>query len=252
MNKFSNLLNCENIEMTEESLIEIFKFDLVEMISLSNKFKIMDINSFKEYLMSKYTIPDQLECYFHHFTSTLNVNSFEYGLLTLNKVYIQLLNDLYSYLKDFISITEWEEVKQRVCSPSLNRGRTTAFSRINDKEHGPYGFLIKEFGLEERSDVYYLECSEYIEDIFRNTNFIFKGLIDEAKIREIYNENKKHVVVTFSRVLNNPNEIAKWIAYAFQYVYYKRNTSDINWCNAAYDNQGIDIERDDIKYVQII
>lgn len=252
MNRFSSILNCENIEMTEDCLVEIFKFNLVELISLSNKLKTMDMNSFKEYLMSKYTIPDQLECYFHHFTSTLNVNSFEYGLLTLNKVYIQLLNDLYNYLKDIISITEWEDVRRKVCSPNLSRDRTTAFSRINDKKHGPYGFLIKEFGLRKRSDVYYLESSEYIEDIFRNTNFIFKGLIDEAKIREIYNENKKQVVVTFSRVLNNPNEIVKWLACAFQYVYYKKNTSDINCCNEAYDNQGIDIVRDDIKYIQII
>ena len=155
MNKFSNLLNCENIEMTEDCLVEIFKFNLVDLISLSNKFKIMDMNSFKEYLMSKYTIPDQLECYFHHFTSTLNVNSFEYGILNLNKVYIHLLNDLYSYLKDIISITEWEEVKQRVCSPNLSGDGSTSFSRINDKNYGPYGFLIKEFGLEERNDVYY-------------------------------------------------------------------------------------------------
>lgn len=84
MNKFSNILNCENINTAEESLIEIFKFDLMEMKSLSNKSKIMDVNSFKEYLISKCTIPDQLACYFHHFTSTLNVNSFEYGLLSLN------------------------------------------------------------------------------------------------------------------------------------------------------------------------
>ncbi|HCT30603.1 MAG TPA: hypothetical protein DIW31_07675 [Bacteroidales bacterium] len=245
MDDRNRILKCDNVENACESIMSILNINAKQLSKLITSFGSKEKSSFREQLICDYILPESLECIFYHFTSCLSIKSFEKGLLPLHQSYIVVLEDLFTFFGDKVTQEQKNKAVERI--NQLITHNNLSFSRVKDDD-GPNGYFIREFGLTNfEGHTYYLSCSEFLEDFFRYTKDIF-----DFDLYELFKENKKMVVVSFSKVIHGKEEIAKWLSYAIEYIYHKNYYADISMCNEAFYNLGNPIEQEFIINVEII
>lgn len=241
-----NILNCYNYETTMQSLKKILGIDEVSLYSLISK------NNYHQNLekeLSNLIDGLPIKVHFFHFTKSLNPGNFGEGLFPLNIIKLKLTDEVYSVLKEgglLVEREQWEIFVNGLSSVYDTLSSLTSFTRL-ELDDGPNGFLIREFGLtEQKGHVYYLRNPEFISDLLNAASRHF-----DYDCYYLYEKKTKKCIIEFSVIINDKDEIVKYLKQAVEYIQAKL-TNDIDGCSSAFHNKGVPIPKDSIVNVEVL
>nr|WP_319374281.1 hypothetical protein [uncultured Methanobacterium sp.] len=203
------------------------------------------ISKFKPVINFEYT------CWFH-LTRTSKFNTFNEGILPLNKNLDYIWNFLFHLLKDELTFKEWNIYRNDLENGNLKKEDENIFgfhyrNKIKNSIHwGPYAMLIKDsaFKSKEMGNHDYLKIPEIIEDICYPFDNIYNfNLLDR------YIKNTQPCIVKFK---HSKFELDYLGAVLF-YLYKICHNLKINiHCNTCFNGKGLKIHHNDILSVEYL
>jgi hypothetical protein len=221
------ILDCETIETTYASLIDILNISKDEIINFFKKFKFLNKNSADKEIFESFqkiyriNISYDGTCFFHA-SRCDDIKRYDNGILPLNEILDEVWSFLYSLIKDKFDKQEWDKFRNELENGLKCSGGFTYRLRVNDNFHwGPDAFLIKEviFKSGELGNHNYLETPEIVEDICR----CFKEKYKIDLLQE-YIKKTDPCIIKFK----TSNKDQKYIATAILYLYEKFNNMNIS------------------------
>lgn len=258
-----SILDCESISSTYMSLEAIgipskelndflLNFDMDNYYDKYNYHDtgdslLLDIikTKFKPVINFEYT-------YWFHLTRTSKSNTFNEGILPLNKNIDNIWNFLFNLLSDELTVKEWNIYRNDLESGNLKKEYENIFgSHYRNKIKnsilwGPYAMLIRDsaFKSKEMGNHDYLKVPEIIEDICYPFDKIYNfNLLDR------YIKNTKPCIVKF----RHSESKLYYLGAVLFYLYIMHHNLKMNiHCNTCFSGKGIKIPHKDILSVEYL
>ena len=188
---------------------------------------------------------ESIDIFFFHFSKSLFPNNYSEGLFPLHLIKNRLLDEIFELIRNVVNYEDW---KQFIYDINTNQSLFGTSSLRLNNDDGPNGFLIREFGeTSQRGHVFYLSNSEFIDDVIKSIQYKFR-----INIKEIYESQSKKCVVKFVVRNIDKKKYIKYITEAVNYLYFKNNGEDIEFCCIAYFARGNPVLSEDIVSVEVL
>jgi hypothetical protein len=243
-----NILDCESINSTRQSLSQITRIDSSRIDSFVQSYTESDVpssdgNPCSAILENFQSLNPNLlfsHCYFFHVTRVFYNEDFKDGILPVTKSIDKIWNCLYDLVKQVINPKDWQILRTTIESEC----ETYKLKLVEDP--GPFGFLIREvaFRSTEVGNVDYFRIPEIVEDISacipRHYNF---------NLAQLYQERTKPCIVKFSRDC----EDRQCLATALYYLYSVRTQESFsNWLSYSFDGHGTMVPKERISKIEFL
>jgi hypothetical protein len=258
-----NILNCESINSTYESLESIgipkeelkeflYNFDMEEYYNTYNYGNTGDHLLF-DLINYKYKPEFNFDfTYWFHLTRTYEFNSFNEGILPLNENINRIWDYLYTLLKDDFTHNVWERYRSDLEHDNLDKrlddmGIFHYKNKIGKSLHwGPYAMLIRDvaFKSKEMGNHDYLNVPEIIEDICSPFDTIHNyNLLDK------FIKNTKPCIIQFKHSTSKSYYLGPILFYLYS-IHHNRGLSIHS--NMCFNGNGVKIPQKDILNVEYL
>ncbi len=252
------ILDCASVSSAYQSLEQIVQRSVDDIKSVFNNFNLdhystinpSDVRKPGEILLEQLMdegceIAQPSEIYWFHATRVLRTDSFIDGIRPLNEQIERIWNDLFTLVSEDMSEFDWKQFRGNLETQQQGHHAEIYRNRTMKNDNGPFGLLVREVAIrpEESGSVDYLKSPEIIEDIC----ICFCDMYGKDLL-ELYQENSRRCIVTFTDSEPRTNALHK----AIFYLYLVFRNEPLDGCNTCFDGNGTAILPEKIVRIEYL